>query len=81
MEPTTEPEPEPEPELDYAVCSTTRMESEIELCESVPPVSQWVAELPLVRKIFALFDGDGDARLDKEEYKSYLKAIGYWGTE
>ena len=27
-----------------------------------------------------MFDADGDGKLSKEEYKAYLRGIGFWGT-
>jgi len=35
--------------------------------------------LRLVQEIFAMFDGDGDGKLSKDEYKAYLRGIGAWG--
>jgi len=41
--------------------------------------NQLVAMLPIVREIFAMFDADGDGKLNKEEYTTYIKASGEWG--
>ena len=35
---------------------------------------------PLVRVLFDIFDADRDDKLNKEEYKAYLRGIGFWGT-
>ena len=33
-----------------------------------------------VTQMFAMFDVDSDGKLNKEEYKTYLEGIKYWGT-
>ena len=33
-----------------------------------------------MREIFAMFDADGDGKLNKDEYKAYLHGIDYWGS-
>eukprot|EP01043_Picozoa_sp_COSAG02_P024962 COSAG02_NODE_1384_length_12956_cov_126.308446_8_plen_443_part_00 len=43
--------------------------------------AQATAQLPLVRRLFAMFDADEDGRLNKAEYKNYVQAIGYWAEE
>lgn len=39
------------------------------------------AELVLVHEIFAPFDADRDGRLNRDEYKSYLRGIGRWHAD
>ena len=36
------------------------------------------AALPLVEEIFAMFDADGDGKLNEEEYKALSNASGEW---
>merc|ERR1711939_9246 len=36
---------------------------------------------PLVEEIFAIFDADGDGKLCKQEYETYLHAITAWGKD
>lgn len=50
-------------------------ETELELTGS----PRWLA-LPPVDRIFAMFDADADGHLSKDEYKTYLQAIGEWGA-